>query len=333
MFIINIGSTSKKYTYFIDDKQHHQVVFHAQETDAPAYRTACATVIDQLHADGINIDMIGLRIVAPGSYFLSPQRITPAYVAALKQVAPYVPIHINAVLDEIALLHTIVPHATIYGLSDSMFHQTIPTYARAYAIDPAILQAADLYKFGYHGFSAASCVRKIQPLYNDTIPARMIIAHIGGGVSITAVHNGVSIDTSMEYTPLSGVPMHTRSGSMDIGAYVRLKNYFNYTDEEIISYLYNQAGIAAIFMNYEKKRLREWMLSDFFINPIVKTIGSYIAQMNGVDVLIFAGGIGENVSSVRTAIIDRLSVFGSLATHVIVVDEAYEIMYQLKMFT
>ena len=238
ILVINPGSTSKRYALYKDRTvvlHHHfeqtamgfEVCKHAgngvqecatitSEAFQMALERVAKDVTEYLGTQNTRLDAVALRLVAPGSEFQHHQIIDTAFVGALRRKEMAAPLHIPHTLHEIQYVQQLFPTTKLVAISDSAFHSTLPTKARSYSIDRSDAEAYDIYRFGYHGLSVASIVRRVHPVTGDN-PKRLIVCHVGGGVSVTAVKEGKSIETTMGYSPASGLPMGSRAGDIDAG--------------------------------------------------------------------------------------------------------------------
>jgi acetate kinase len=235
LLIANPGSDSRKYAVFEDNKKladlhferdggrvsctvtigKHQPQTEVETTDLSDIPRHLVPTLKQygLLPDGVKIGHIGLRVVAPAGFFLEDHIMTDEVAAKLEEIKPRAPLHITATLSEFHDLRTHFPEATIVGVSDSAFHSTKPDFAWNYGLPIVDADRYDIKRFGYHGLSASSVVRSLKTA--NRLPHKVIICHLGSGVSVTAVLHGQSRDTTMGYSPLEGVVMATRSGTID----------------------------------------------------------------------------------------------------------------------
>ena len=336
--IINIGSTSKRYAlfnnttalltlHFTQEDAQYTVTStntHNQRTltsiSQQEYNHSIAYVLKYLKTAGYTaITACGIRIVAPTSYFSKTQLITKEYVTRLGAIQNILPLHIQPLYQEIIMVSGILPHVSMVAVSDSTFHTTIPDQARTYGLPIDITQELELYRFGYHGISLQSVVRTLGNTLGF-VPARMIICHLGGGASITAVHDGKSIDTSMGFTPLEGVPMATRSGSLDPSIPLYIAQKYSLSLDQLNSYLNTQCGLLGLSgITSDIKTLvalaKTGVTSaqralDIYIYAIKKYIGAYAAALGSLDMLIFTGTVGERSAILRSRICNQLTLLG-----------------------
>ncbi|MSR78686.1 MAG: acetate/propionate family kinase [Candidatus Taylorbacteria bacterium] len=384
-FVINTGSASKKYALYRGEKRIFFAHFETEEAtfvvtvdcggsvkrEIPEkdFNNSLDYVYKELVGSGAiadpqkEISAVGFRIVAPGEYFTSHRLIDDEYVKNLKDKRDSAPLHIEPMLNELALVRKLLRGIRIIGVSDSVFHSTLPVHAYTYAIQHDVAEKFGIRKFGFHGSSFASVVRKVGAL-SGTLPSKMIVCHLGSGCSITAIRDGKSIDTSMGLSPLEGVPMGTRVGDIDPGAVVRLGEVLKCGLEELEKFFYTRSGILGISGKSNDIRdlltlefdgdVRAKLALDVFVYRIQKYIGSYVAVLGGLDMLVFCATIGERSFVIRERICRNLSTFGivldegknkltvgldgflqksGVPVAVITTDEMGEIVRETKMLT
>jgi acetate kinase len=283
----------------------------SQKIDADAYARLLSVIIEMVGKP----DKIGIRIVAPGTYFNHHRLIDDEYISFLKKSALIAPLHIQNVLLEIERIRKEIPNVPIYGISDSSFHRRLPMYAKRYAIAKKDTEDFDVYRFGYHGLSIISVLRKLPKM-----PSRIIVCHLGGGSSISAIKDGTSVETSMGFTPLEGVVMSTRGGNIDDGVllYLARKKQMSFT--ELRAYLFNNSGLLGVSnISSSVKELLDAEVSgkegatlalDMLAHSVKKYIGAYTAELNGLDMIIFTGTIGERSAPMRERICRNLGNLG-----------------------
>lgn len=340
ILVVNIGSTSKKYALYQNEacvfsvrfeRFEHEYVMHttsvqseelSRRIDAGIYseafhETLGLLVRGQLIADSTSLDAVGVRIVAPGSFFIKDRPVDVEYYDALTKMCPYARLHITPTLEEISHIKagTSVP---IIGVSDSAFHTTVPSYASEYAIDNEDATQYDVRRFGYHGLSVGSVVKKAE-IFFDHMPERMIVCHLGGGTSITAVKEGESIDTSMGFSPTSGLIMSTRSGDIDAGALVYLGEQTGMSLPELNTYLNTESGLLGAGGHGDMKSLisaeqggdvRAAAALQMYLYRIQKYIGAYANILGGLDAMILTGTISERNTYVRGKIVSGAASCG-----------------------
>lgn len=291
------------------------------------YRDAVANLLSNLQTLGLvqNLDEItgiGHRVVAGGELFSAPIVIDDRVLAQIRALRDYAPLHNPVEADCIAIFRKMMPWALEVAVFDTAFHQTMKPVNYLYSIPYEYYQKYGVRKYGAHGTSvryvsahAAKMLRK--PLAQ----MRMIVMHLGAGSSITAIQNGQSVDTSMGFTPLSGVTMGTRSGDVDVSLIGYLMKKLAITDvDQMIDILNTESGLRGISgISHDVRDLeaaaptnpRAKLALDIFVNRIVKYVGAYAALMDGVDLLVFTAGIGEHSSDIRARVMQSLDYLGA----------------------
>jgi acetate kinase len=335
ILVANPGSASRKYALFegarlraslhfehadgriictilTDDTQKEVPVKLGELAKAPSL-LAHLLHDHQVLANDEKIHRIGLRIVAPSSYFLEHRELDNEAAEALKAMHARAPLHVAATLQELEALREQFKDTPIIGASDSAFHKTKPDYAWNYGIPLEDADRLEIKRFGYHGLSVASAVHTLKHL--GKLPPRLIITHLGSGVSITAVRGGRSQDTSMGYSPLEGAIMATRSGSIDVMAASALKEALDLNEEGLVAYLNQHSGLKGLGGTSDIRELlqhesqgdhRAALALQTFVYSIQKTIGQMSAALGGVDMLAFTGTVGERSNPIRERILENL---------------------------
>jgi len=317
--IINIGSTSKKYALYSDK----ELFFINLNEDVELILKLL--ISKNLIVNKNEISGIGIRIVAPGDYFLDNKFIDNSYLLRLKKAEEIAPLHIKPVLSEIQKLKILFPSIPIIGISDSAFHKYLPEISKNYALPKNITKKFEIYKFGYHGISISSILSQLK-----NIPKKIIICHLGGGSSVTAIKNGKSFDTSMGFTPLEGIYGSTRIGDIDPGALIYLSKKFN--SKELEDMVNNKSGLLALGNSDMKVLLKSSKKAvDTYVYKVKKYIGSYIAALNGVDLIIFSGAIGENSEIIQSKICEGFIQEQKIKISVVKSNEMEEIAKQTKI--
>ena len=216
----------------------------------------------------------------------------------------------------------LMPNTPMVAVFDTAFHQTLPDYAYIYPLPYELYEKHRIRKYGFHGTSHKFVSKAAAEFLNKNIEElKIITCHLGNGVSLAAVKNGKSIDTSMGFTPLAGVAMGTRSGNIDPAIVTFLIKELNYSIEEVDNILNKKSGIYGIFGEssdmrdikkaaFVDKNKRAQLALNVFHYKVKQYIGSYAAVMNGVDAIVFTGGIGENSPENREGICEGLDFFG-----------------------
>ena len=341
--IVNPGSSSKKYALYRGAQEVFSALYERTEKgygkciEANNMRERCegageAQYEDALHDvliraseagildEASKITRIGIRIVAPGSFFTTHRVIDSAYIRKLNAVRDAAPLHIPHQLSELRVLRETFPDARIIGVSDSAFHATMPPYAKRYSISKKDAELFDLYRFGYHGLSLASIVRQVG---RDTgrIPERMVICHVGSGISVTALQSGKSIDTTMGFAPTSGLIMGTRAGEIDPSALIYLFKQHKQVLEHTERTVSEEGGLEGLLGNGDLRVALDRMAKgdyeagiavSMYIQGIRKAIGSMTAVLGGIDMLVLTGTAPERNPLVRKLLTANLEYMGVL---------------------
>jgi acetate kinase len=334
--IINIGSSSKKYALYVSEGDSINELYHAhferdgdryflaesneQSTEIPqsVFESAYEHVLmmcEKYQADTA-LSAVALRVVAPGSFFQKHSLIDNDYLSELSRAERFAPLHIKPLRAEIKNIQNENINAPLYALSDSAFHHTMPSHARQYGLPRSYATEKDMYRFGYHGLSVEYAITTLKQKLSPA-PSRVIVCHLGSGVSITAVKNGASIDTSMGYSPLEGLIMSTRSGDVDPSVVLRMARERGIESTERI--LYHESGLLGLSnKSDDMKTLVDAESSDehvkdtiaSFVYRVQKYIGAYHAALGGRDTLVFTGTMGERSDPIRLKICKGLSHLG-----------------------
>lgn len=267
------------------------------------------------------IEAVGHRLVHGGEKFNTSVVITPEVIKQMEACTDLAPLHNPANLKGVAAITKILPNVPQVGVFDTAFHQTMPAHAYMYALPYEYYEKYGVRRYGFHGTSHRYVSRRAcEFLGLDYENTKIITAHIGGGGSITAIKNGKSIDTSMGLTPVEGLMMGTRCGDVDLGAMTFLMEKENLDAAAVNALINKKSGVmgvsgvssdmrdieAAIAEGNERAKLA----LDMFEYRLLKYIGAYTAALNGVDVLVFTGGIGENQKQTRDYICRGLEFLG-----------------------
>lgn len=314
--IINLGSQSRKYALASGEQILARSHFEAGAGSLGEALEAWQQAGHLLNKE--EIGTIGIRIVAPGTYFTSHQVLTPEYFARLKLVATDWPLHLAPVLAELEVIKTVLPQARLLALSDSAFHQPLPELARLLPINQDFASKYDLYRFGYHGFSLASVVNQLATK-SEGLPERVIVAHLGGGASVTALRQGKTVTTSMSYSPISGLPMSTRSGDLDPAVVLKLLQESKLSPVALLQDLEKKSGLLGL--SGESGEVRELLEKEkngdaqaslaitYFLNAILQYLAGYAAVLGGADLVVLTGTIAERSESVSSRLRAGLSFF------------------------
>jgi acetate kinase len=283
---------------------------HESQTDALA--TLAKELRDHIHATPV---AVGHRVVHGGPELRTHQLITPQLLDQLRSATHFAPLHIPPALKLIASAQSIFPSAAHFACFDDAFHRTIPEIASHFAIPQRYFDAG-VRRYGFHGLSYESLVHH----FGARLPGRAVFAHLGNGASLCALRNGVSVDTTMGFTPTGGIPMGTRSGDLDPGVFLYLLRNEKLGVDEFEDLLNHQSGLFALSSGEsdvkaleEKARShdpRAALTLNIFATSVRKVIGAYSALLDGIDLLVFTGGIGEHSSHIRSLATDGLQFLG-----------------------
>jgi acetate kinase len=260
----------------------------------------------------------GHRLVHGGSRYREPQRITPEFLTEIERLVPLDPDHLPAAIRGIKFIAKKFPELPQVACFDTAFHSSLPTVARMYAL-PRNLYHQGIVRYGFHGLSYEYVLGELQALEAQLASGRVIIAHLGNGASMVAVKDGKSIDTSMGFAPLEGLVMGTRSGDVDPGVLLYLLEEKKMSAKEMSTMLNKESGLLGVSgTSGDMRNLLEKMQQDsrageaveLFCYRAKKYIGAYASALGGLDVLVFAGGIGERAAAVRKGICDGLDFLG-----------------------
>ena len=315
--IVNIGSTSRRYAIYSDDHE----LFSSHLSKKEKIFISDLLFAEELIQDKSDISAIGIRVVAPGVYFLKNRVINKRYLTELRKVESSAPLHITPVLEEIRRLKKEFPETKLIGVSDSRFHKDFPDKARTYGLPYKIAEKYDLHRYGYHGISFESVVDKLRQ--QGPLPKKLIICHLGGGSSVTAVNNGKSVDTTMGFTPLEGLPGGTRVGDIGPGAVIYLSEKLKTSCKKLEHFLNTECGfkglggsqdmmiLLELEKSKDKKKAKKANLAiELFIYKIRKYIGAFTATLDGLDMLVFTGVMGEESNIIRRRICTGLDHLG-----------------------
>ncbi len=329
---INPGSTSFKYSLFENQKKitthefkkkTHEYFFDKTKITQKEFEQNLTYLIkfftQKKYIKNIQeIKKYGLRIVHGGNYFKKPTLLNKQNLQKLKEISSLAPLHNPPALKIIKDIQDLNPEVKIYGVFDTSFHQTIPNYANTYAISKELTKKYHLKKYGFHGIACQSILSTLNQKKSN-LQKKIIICHLGGGCSMTAIKNSQSIDNSMGFTPMEGLIMMTRSGDLDNGLFEYLENKLNISSSDLIKILNKKSGIYGLtgeknmknIIEESQKGNQDYKLAvEMFIYRIIKYIFGYYGILQGLDILVFSGGIGKGSSFIRNQICKHLEIIG-----------------------
>ena len=345
VLIINAGSSSLKYQLMnpetgdvaakglcerinIDGRLNHKVGDKkvVKDIPMPTHAEAITAVLDILvdPVDGVikstnEIDAVGHRVLHGGMKFSDSCIINDTVIKAIEECIPLGPLHNPANLMGIRACQKIMPSTPQVAVFDTAFHMTMPPKAYRYAIPTEYFENDDIRRYGFHGTSHKYIARRTAALLGKQ-DFKMINCHLGNGSSLAAINNGKCVDTSMGLSPLAGVPMGTRSGDIDACVVQFICNKYGMNVDECLNMLNKKSGVLALsgvssdFRDLEdgKNNGNEncVLALEKFYYEVAKYVGAYTAAMNGVDVITFTAGVGENDCATRKAICEYLGYLG-----------------------
>lgn len=348
VFVVNCGSSSLKYQLIdseteeviakglcerigIDGKLTHKPAGREaveKELDMPDHQKAVSYVLEALtdEENGVipdlsAIDAVGHRIVHGGEKFAGSVVITDEVIAAIEECNDLAPLHNPANLIGISACRALMPDVPMVAVFDTAFHQTMPREAFLYGLPYEYYEQYKVRKYGFHGTSHSFVsARLISLLGRQHTDSKVIVCHLGNGSSVTAVKNGRSVDTSMGFTPLDGLIMGTRSGSLDPAIVQYLAGKLSISLDEVLEILNKKSGVAGVsgvssdFRDLDQAsndgNERADIALKMFAYRTAQFVGAYAASLNGVDAIAFTAGIGENNAKMREDICGYLSYLG-----------------------
>ena len=267
------------------------------------------------------INAVGHRVAHGGEYFSESVRVTPDAKEKIRALSEIAPLHNPANLKGIETMERLLPSVPQVAVFDTSFHQTLPEKAYVYGIPYEYYEKYGVRRYGFHGTSHKFVAEKACRLLGWNIAEKKIITcHLGNGASITAIQGGKSVDTSMGFTPVAGLVMGTRAGDLDLGALLYVCEKEGYDLAQANTFINKQSGVQGIsgvssdfrelWSAVEVGNKRAGLALDVFSYNVKKYIGAYAAALNGVDLVIFTGGIGENDQPIREAVCEDMDFFG-----------------------
>ncbi len=348
VLVINCGSSSLKYQVIDSDSEvvlakglcerigiDGRLVYQPKggekeitEASMPTHTEAVRMVLDALvnPTTGVlksleEIDAVGHRLVHGGEKFAASTLINEKVIAAVEECSDLAPLHNPANLIGVRACQEVLKDVPMVGVFDTAFHQTMPKKAYLYGVPYEYYEKYKVRKYGFHGTSHSYVSKRAAEMLNKPYDSlKTIVCHLGNGASICAVENGKSVDTSMGLSPLEGLIMGTRSGDIDPSAVEFMAKKENLSLEEILNVLNKESGVYGIsglssdFRDLESASKegdeRAKTAREVFCYRTAKYIGSYAAAMNGVDVICFTAGVGENDGRIREGICSYLGYLG-----------------------
>jgi len=267
------------------------------------------------------INAVGHRIVHGGEKFNSSMLITDEVISKIEECIDMAPLHNPPNLAGIKAINELLPDVPQVGVFDTAFHQTMPDYAYTYGIPYSLYKKYGIRRYGFHGTSHRFVSKRACDFLGlDYSKTKMITAHIGNGGSVCAIENGKSVDTSMGFTPIEGLMMGTRSGDVDLGVVTYLMEKEMIGSASVSTLFNKHSGVLGVSgLSSDMREIeaavaagneRAILALNIYEYRIKKYIGSYLTALNGVDVLVFTGGVGENQTGTRQRICESLAFMG-----------------------
>ncbi|OUQ80204.1 acetate kinase [Flavonifractor sp. An100] len=313
-----------KFTYKPAGKEAIKEADVAMPTHSEAIQAVLNALVDE--KNGVigsmkEIDAVGHRVVHGGEKFAKSVLITDEVMAAIEECNPLAPLHNPANIIGIKACQALMPGTPMVAVFDTAFHQTMPPVAYTYALPYSYYTQDKVRRYGFHGTSHKYVSQRAAAMLGKPMEQlKLISCHLGNGSSVTAIDGGKSVDTSMGFTPLAGLPMGTRSGDIDAGIMEYLMKKYNMDIKEMLNVLNKKSGVLGIsgvssdFRDLEaagaQGNQQAALAVEVFEYGVKKLIGSYAAAMGGVDAVIFTAGVGENGGGNRANITAGLEFMG-----------------------
>ncbi|MCT1816626.1 acetate kinase [Micrococcus luteus] len=333
VLVINSGSSSLKYQLreLADDGTDAPVPVLAQGlverigvpgSGVPDHAAALEQVEAELAeaTGGRTIDAAGHRVVHGGERFTAPARVTNEVIRAIERLAPLAPLHNPAAAQGLRAMAERWPDMPQVVVFDTSFHQTMPREAWQYALPDEVYTEHGIRRYGFHGTSHDLVTGlAAEHLGIPRGEFRAVVLHLGNGASATAIRDGVSVDTSMGYTPLAGLVMGTRSGDLDPSVVTHLMRNHGYDAEELDTLMNRRSGLLGLAGEADMRQVLENAASgdgrarnalDVASYRLAKYVGGYHVAVGGAQALVFTAGIGENSAPFRARVLDRLGALG-----------------------
>ena len=313
ILVVNAGSSSLKLRVLDDDAV-------AGGADLPPPRNAAD--VDDLAAAIASlgpVNAVGHRLVHGGTLFSGPVLIDAAVEEQIRSLTDLAPLHQPKSLAALDAVSAALPGVPAVACFDTAFHATIPPAASTYALPSSWRQRWALRRYGFHGLSHAYASERAVSLLGVTGGFRVVTCHLGAGASLAAVLDGKSVDTTMGFTPLEGLVMATRSGTVDPGLLLWLEEHAGLKPHELAETLESHSGLAGLAGTGDMREVLERARSgddsarlarDVYLHRLRGSIAAMAAAMNGLDALVFTGGVGENSAEIRARTMDGLGFLG-----------------------
>jgi acetate kinase len=264
------------------------------------------------------LQAVGHRVVHGGKRYTAAVRITPEVKRTIGELAELAPLHNPASLDGITAVEQVLPKVPQVAAFDTAFHATLSEAARTYPVPQKWTREWGMRRYGFHGLSHSYCAGRAAEMIGRR-DLRLIIAHLGNGASVSAVRNGICVDTSMGFTPLEGLMMGTRSGTVDPGMLVYLLRHKGLDVNELDHALNYQSGLLGLsgvssdmrqVLSELPHNLDARLAVEVYVHRIRQTVGAMAATLGGIDALVFTAGVGEHAPEIRERVCENLNYLG-----------------------
>ncbi|MDR9435174.1 acetate kinase [Pontimonas sp.] len=324
VLVVNSGSSSVKYQ--VIDLPSEQVIDKGQRDrvgidggDFATHKEAIADIVASLPAN-VSLDLVGHRVVHGGARFTEPVVIDRDVILGIDEVSALAPLHNPANLEGIHAVTEVMPELPQVAVFDTAFFSTLSPAAYDYALPRDVVEKYGIRKYGFHGTSHDYVTGELRGLMPPTKnPLRVVSFHLGNGSSVAAVRGGVAVDTSMGLTPLAGLVMGTRSGDIDPSVVLYLQREAGLSLEEVDELLNRHSGLLGLSGHSDMRDLSEQAEQgdpdarhalDVWSWRAKHYLGAYLAQLGGLDAIVFTGGIGENSAALRARAVSGLEGLG-----------------------
>ena len=318
LLTINGGSSTVKAGLFTFEAEPQEIARQTIEGTG----AACVPRLQQWLASSaaaLDIAAVGHRIVHGGTLYQAPREATPEVLTNLRSLVPFAPNHLPPEIELLEAATARYPDALQCACFDTAFHASMPEVARRLPL-PREFASRGVQKYGFHGLSYAFLMEELRREAGPQIAGgRVILAHLGNGSSLAAVHGGRSLDTTMGLTPIGGVIMGTRSGDLDPGVVTHLGRAAGLSADALEDLVSRASGLLAIsgvtsdmktLLDRERTDDACRLAVDMFVYSVAKAVGALAAALRGVDVIVFSGGIGEHAPPIRSRVLERLAWLG-----------------------
>jgi acetate kinase len=305
ILVVNAGSSSLKLRVLDGD----DVVVASADLPAPRGTTDAGAVADAIRGLG-QVDAVGHRIVHGGTQFSRPVVIDAAIEARLRALTDLAPLHQPKSLAALSAVNAVLPGVPAVACFDTAFHATLPAAAATYALPPEWRKRWELRRYGFHGLSHAYASRRASELLGRSEAGlKLVTCHLGAGASLAAILDGRSVDTTMGFTPLEGLVMATRSGSIDPGLVLWLEEHAGMPPAELAATLEHRSGLLGLAGTADMRAIVDAAAAgepdarlalDVYVHRLRSGIAAMAASLGGIDALVFTGGVGEHAPAVRS---------------------------------